>query len=222
MPRIARIIGVGLPHHVTQRGNYQQNVFMDNTDRKRYLTWFEEYSSKYGLKIITYCLMTNHVHFIVIPETEHALAKTFNIAHMRYSQYFNKRMKKYGHLWQGRFYSCVLDEKHLMAAARYSERNPVRAGMVKKPWEWEWSSAVTHIGQRKNMFNSGELLRILNMSADVWKKYVELEDDEKFVSEFRKYSLTGRPMGDAEFTKNLENALKRKLVALPVGRPRKD
>ena len=140
MPRIARIVAVGLPHHITQRGNYNQNVFLDDNDRKRYAYWIQEYSAKYGLSILSFCLMQNHVHFIVIPNRGDLLAKTLNAAHMRYSQYFNKKMRAKGHLWQGRFYSCVLDEVHLIAAARYIERNPVRANIVRKPWEWKWSA----------------------------------------------------------------------------------
>jgi putative transposase len=128
MPRIARVVAVGLPHHITQRGNYRQDVFFDTDDRRQYLLWIGEYSAKYGLSVLAYCLMQNHVHFIAIPREANSLAKTFNAAHMRYSQYFNKKLKQRGHLWQGRFYSCVLDESHLMLASRYIERNPVRAG----------------------------------------------------------------------------------------------
>jgi len=67
MPRIARIVAVGLPHHITQRGNYRQDIFLDDNDRRRYLSWIEEYSKRYGLSILTYCLMQNHVHFIGNP-----------------------------------------------------------------------------------------------------------------------------------------------------------
>ena len=137
MPRIARLVAIGLPHHITQRGNYRQDVFLDDNDRIKYLSWIREYSDKYGLSILSYCLMQNHVHFIVIPEREDSLAKTFNTAHMRYSHYFNKKLKATGHLWQGRFYSCVLDGPHLIVAAKYIERNPVRARLVNKPWQYQ-------------------------------------------------------------------------------------
>ena len=75
MPRIARIVAVGLPHHITQRGNYRQEVFLDDSDRRQYLFWIQEYSLKYHLSILAYCLMSNHVHFIAIPQEEDSLAK---------------------------------------------------------------------------------------------------------------------------------------------------
>ena len=78
MPRIARVVAVGLPHHITQRGNYRQDVFINPDDRRQYLTWIREYSIKYGLSILVYCLMQNHVHFIAIPNESDSLAKTFN------------------------------------------------------------------------------------------------------------------------------------------------
>ena len=86
MPRIARVVAVGIPHHITQRGNYRQDVFLDDSDRRKYLLWIQEYSQKYHLNILAYCLMRNHVHFIAIPQKEDSLARTFNTAHMRYSQ----------------------------------------------------------------------------------------------------------------------------------------
>ncbi len=86
MPRVARIIAIDYPHHVTQRGNFYQNVFNDEKDRQSYLAWIEDYSDRYKLSILSYCLMNNHVHFIVVPRKEDSLARTFNTAHMRYAQ----------------------------------------------------------------------------------------------------------------------------------------
>lgn len=123
MPRIARAVAVGFPHHITQRGNYRQTVFEKNDDYSVYLDWLKNYSDKYSLKIWAYCLMSNHVHFVVVPQENDSMARTFNTLHMRYSQYMNKKHEAAGHLWQGRFYSCVLDERHLYACMRYVENN---------------------------------------------------------------------------------------------------
>lgn len=172
MPRIARIVAVGLPHHITQRGNYRQNVFLDDDDRKQYLSWIQEYSNEYDLSILAYCLMQNHVHLIAIPDRQSSLAKTFNVAHMRYSQYFNKKMQATGHLWQGRFYSCILDEPHLMVAAKYIERNPVRANIVRKPWEGKWSSALAHIKKEESLVRLKDLFKIIDMSCESWRQYI--------------------------------------------------
>lgn len=222
MPRIARIVAVGLPHHLTQRGNYKQDVFLDDRDRKKYLTWVNEYSDRYKLNIIAYCLMTNHVHFIGIPEREDSLARTFQTAHMRYTQYFNRRIESRGHLWQGRFYSCVLDEKHFIAATRYIERNPVRAKLVKIPWEWKWSSAKYHVGRSSNsLLKMGNIFELFDMPPDEWGKYICNLDDREFMKKIKKYTLTGRPFGEITFIKALERKFERRLKALPRGRPKK-
>jgi len=146
MSRSARIVIPDYPYHITQRGNYRQNVFIDDDDRIKYLSWIDEYSKRYQLSILAFCLMNNHVHFITIPGKEDSLSKVFSIVHMRHSQYLNKRMGKSGHLWQGRFYSCVLDENYLIASLRYVENNPVRAGILKEAWKWKWSSAAYSVG----------------------------------------------------------------------------
>jgi len=146
MPRAARVVFEGVVHHITQRGNYRQNIFEDSADRKNYIEFVSEYSRKYQIKIYAYCLMTNHVHFLAAPLRRDSLAMTFKYANMRYSSYFNKKNRRSGHLWQGRFYSCPLHHDHALEALRYVERNPVRAKMVRLPWEYEWSSAREHVG----------------------------------------------------------------------------
>ncbi|MDD2751625.1 MAG: transposase [Candidatus Omnitrophica bacterium] len=223
MPRIGRVVAVGLPHHITQRGNYQQEIFLSDDDRKQYLAWIKEYSLKYGLNILVYCLMQNHVHFIAIPTKEDSLAKTFNAAHMRYSQYFNNKLNQRGHLWQGRFYSCVLDEPHLILAARYIERNPVRAELVKKPWAWQWSSALAHTTEKAVcLFGLQDFLSVTGISYVRWKEYIDFEEEDGFLQDIRKHTLTGRPLGKALFVEKLEKTLQRNLCALPKGRPMKD
>lgn len=222
MPRIARVVAIGLPHHITQRGNYRQDVFLDDNDRTKYLLWIQEYSQKYHLNILAYCLMQNHVHFVAIPQKEDSLARTFNIAHMRYSQYLNKKMKNRGHLWQGRFYSCVLDEPHLFMAAKYIERNPVRAKLIKKPWEWLWSSADAHIGNKTEHIKLSNLFGLIDMSCQEWKQYIDSQEKESDIKTIRKHTYTGRPLGTSEFTQNLEMKFSKKLAALPRGRPKKE
>ena len=118
MPRRARVVFEGVVHHITQRGNYRQNVFEDDSDKRKYIEFIREYSEKYGMKIYAYCLMSNHVHFIAAPVKEDSLAMTFKYANMRYSSYFNRKNKRSGHLWQGRFYSCPLHFEHALEALR--------------------------------------------------------------------------------------------------------
>ena len=222
MPRLARIIVPGMPHHITQRGNYRQNVFGDDNDRRHYLVWMAEYSKKYGLQVLAYCLMSNHVHFIVIPKDEDSIARAFNTSHMRYSQYRNKKSNTTGHLWQGRFFSCVMDDKHLTLAARYIERNPVRAHIVKKPYEYPWSSAKDHSGiTHTSIIDAHGLFNYIEIPQDGWEGFIDAQDRAEDISMIRKYSMTGRPLGNESFIQKLEKQLGKRVRALPVGRPKK-
>jgi len=185
--------------------------------------WREEYSRKYNLSIIAYCLMPNHVHFIAIPTDEDSVARTFNTAHMRYSQYRNKKIGAAGHLWQGRFFSCVMDERHLTAAARYIERNPVRAHIVKKPYEYAWSSARDHADNTRNAnIDVSGLFKYIEVEQAQWKAFIDTPDDAQEISVIRKNTMSGRPLGSESFINKLEKRFGEKLHALPVGRPKKE
>lgn len=221
MPRISRVVGIGLPHHVTQRGNYGGAVFETNSDRERYLSLISEYGAKYALSILAYCLMPNHVHLIAIPGNPDSLSRVLNTAHMRYSQYLNWKRGLKGHLWQGRFYSCVLDGRHLLAAARYVERNPARAGIVETPEAWEWSSARMHLGSNSDRyrFDLDAIWSLIPVQKLQWGKYLQEEDECAANETIRANTRTGRPVGDAAFVKMLERRLGRRLHPMHVGRP---
>jgi len=122
MPRQSRIVIPNVPHHITQRGNYRQNVFEEDSDYEQYCSWLKEYTEEYDLDILAYCLMSNHVHFIVVPCNEDSLARAFNTIHMRYSQYMNRKHNVGGHLWQGRFFSCFMDDEHVYRAIKEGEK----------------------------------------------------------------------------------------------------
>ncbi|MBI5745350.1 MAG: transposase [Elusimicrobia bacterium] len=221
MPRISRAVGVGLPHHITQRGNYGGMVFESDSDRERYLSLISEYALQNALSILAYCLMPNHVHFVAIPGSEYSLARVFNTAHMRYAQYINWRRGLRGHLWQGRFYSCPLDGRHLVAAARYVERNPVRAGMVAAAGSWGWSSAAMHLGHAGDRFRF-DLDALWSLLPDLkrdWGTWLSKEDDFEESGCLRKNTRTGRPVGDEAFVRMMERRLGRRLHPLAVGRP---
>ena len=221
MARTARIVVPNYPYHVTQRGNYRQKIFDDQEDRSIYLNWISEYSKKYDLTLLAYCLMDNHVHFVVIPGGEHSLSKVFSIVHMRYSQYYNKKRVTAGHLWQGRFYSCLLDEMHLMAAMRYVEKNPVRARLVRKAWNWEWCSAGFHTGRSKDIIGLGDIREILDLGIEGWKEYLEADEIREEVEKIRRNTMLGRPMGSSRFMEELEKKVGSVIKTLPRGRPRK-
>ena len=145
MPRIARVVVPGYPHHVTQRGNRRQQTFFCDEDYGAYLELMAEWCQRYGVEIWAYCLMPNHAHLIAVPDSQDGLRRAIGEAHRRYTRRVNFREKWRGHLWQGRFASFVLDDYHLFAATRYVERNPVRAGLVDRPEDYHWSSAAAHL-----------------------------------------------------------------------------
>jgi putative transposase len=221
MARSARIVAPDYPYHITQRGNYRQAIFENKEDRQKYLSWIDEYSQKYSLSLLAYCLMDNHVHFIAVPRQEDSLSKVFSIVHMRYSQYFNKKMSGSGHLWQGRFYSSVLDETHLLAAVRYVERNPVRSGLVTNAWEWEWSSAAFHTGRSNTEINLEDIKEILDIDVTEWEEYLSSEEDEDQINIIRRNTKQGRPVGPPGFIEEIGAKVGRALKTLPRGRPRK-
>ena len=99
MPRKLRVVCPGHAHHVIARGNYRQNVLEQHEDFKQYCYWVKEYQQKYGVDVVSYCLMNNHVHFILVPKEKNGLSRFFNALHMRYSQYKNEKKHKKGHLW---------------------------------------------------------------------------------------------------------------------------
>lgn len=219
MPRIARAVAIGFPHLITQRGNYRQTVFDSDADYSQYLEWLKVYSVKYSLKIWAYCLMSNHVHFIVVPMAQDSMARTLNMLHMRYSQYKNTKQKAAGHLWQGCFFSCVLDERHLYARVRYVENNPVRARMIKKAEHYKWSSAGSHVlGEIDNLL-SRDCYQLKMIKY--WAAYLREKEDKTEVEDIRQDTRTGRPCGDEAFGKKIEEAVGRRLMALPHGRPKK-
>lgn len=133
MARLARVVAADVPHHVTQRGNARQYLLVCDADRRVYLNLLREDMESCKVSLIGYCLMSNHVHLLVVPMEVEGLARTLKRTHGRYASYWNAVHNSSGHVWQGRYYSCPLDETHLWEALRYTELNPVRAGMASNP-----------------------------------------------------------------------------------------
>jgi putative transposase len=205
MPRRRRIVVPGMPHHITQRGNRRMNVFVDAEDRRVFLRMLRENSKRYSLHNYSYCLMTNHVHLISIPEQVSSLSYTMRDVLGAYASYFNQRHGLSGRLWQGRFYSAVLDETHFWAASRYVERNPVRAGMAELAEAYEWSSAAAHCGLKAD----GLIIPLPVIPGFIgdWRIWINREDDPHDIKKIRNTTKTGFPCGSSEFVKRLETIL---------------
>lgn len=216
MARFARLVVPGYPHHIIQRGVRSMDVFADNHDRLTYLQIMAEESAATGVTFLAWCLMSNHVHLIAVPEKEESLARAIGEAHRRYTRMKNYREGVRGYLFQGRFGSCVLDQQHLLAAARYVERNPVAAGMSSSPVDYPWSSARYHCG----ISDQDPLIKapVLPELVDNWSQFLQTTDEKQDRLIFQK-TKTGRPFGGAAFIEKLEQSTGRVLKMKTPGRP---
>ena len=201
MPRFPRLVVPDYPHHITQRGTRRQQTFFDHTDYEAYLELIRELKFVADVRIWSYCLMPNHVHMIAVPKDTNGLARLFGTAHHRYAKRVNAMHDWRGHLWQERFYSVVMDESHTLAAMRYIEQNPVRAGLCGRADEWPWSSVHANLGNRNDPIIDTSEIR--NIISD-WRRFVSGEDNPALIKSLRTQTNTGRPVGDDQFIGTLE------------------
>jgi putative transposase len=223
MARLARVVAVGEPHHLTQRGNNRQATFFDDHDRRAYCRLLATHGARHGIRVLGYCLMTNHVHLVAVPEQADSFARGLGRAHYHYTRALHERWGGNGHLWQNRFFSCPLDREHLWTALRYVDLNAVRAGLVEDALEYEWSSARGHVEGRDPL---GLLDRELWEEAcgrEDWREVLGWTRDEEAAeaAALRRATRTGRPLGSARFVKRLEAVFGRKLDGKRTGRPKK-
>lgn len=213
MARLARVIAPGAPHHVTQRGNRREPIFFEDGDQEVYRDLLAEQTRRRGVAVWAYCLMPNHVHLVLAPSDEAGLGLAVGEAHRRYTNFVNARGRWTGHLFQSRFASVVMDEAHLMAAARYVPMNPVRARLVGRPQDWPWSSARAHLaGADDGLVTVGPLLERIGDFG----RFLDEGCDPDVEQALRTAETTGRPLGNAAFIADLERVLGRRLSR---GRP---
>src|SRR5438874_6360640 len=198
MARLARVIALDVPHHVTQRGNARRYILDSDSDRLVYLDLLRHSCQLYKLSLLGYCLMSNHVHLVVTPRSTDSLALALKDTHGRYATYWNVSHTSSGHVWQGRYYSCPLDLSHLWAALRYTELNPVRAGLVSVPDAYRWSSAAAHCGTGSPDVALEMDCWKKHWNATQWRDYPAGQGTESEAEMIRHCTHTGRPLGTAE------------------------
>jgi putative transposase len=211
MPGSSLCIGPRLPYHITQRGTDRQKVFFSVADRAMYLRLIRENLEDAGVRVLAYCLMTNHVHFVAVPDRADSLAVLFRRANGRYAQAVNIRRGRSGHLWQARFYSCPMAERHLWIGLRYVESNPCRAGLTARPEDYRYSSAGAHLAGR------GDRSGVLDMDfwersggIETWAEMHQAESGTEEILVMRKCTYAGRPFGDDSFVAEMETVFQRK------------
>jgi len=220
MPRIARAVAVGFPHHIIQRGNNKEKVFFDKKDREKYLLLLKKYSDKWDSSILAYCLMSNHVHLLTRPKQEESLYKMMQGVTLCYTQYMNRKYKRTGRLWESRYHSCIVDkEQYMWAVARYIEQNPKRARIVKKEEDFPYSSARAHLNNVRdevlgeNLFKEGQ--------RRDYREFLMAGIPEEEKNRIRYSTRTGRPFGSKTFVRSMEKKLDRKFILRLPGRQKK-
>ena len=215
MARLSRIVIPSVPHHVTQRGNRRLPIFFSDEDRVAYLALIAQASEAHGTACLGWCLMDNHVHLILVPQTEDGLRATLAEAHRRYSRRINFREGWRGYLFQGRFASYPMDDAHLMGAVRYVENNPVAARMVARAEEWRWSSAASHVAGKRVKDDPLTDVAALGRHVRNWRALLrvglEAMDDPATVAVIEARMRTGRPLASPEWIAVAEAAIDRKL-----------
>jgi len=172
------------------------DIFFKESDRVEYLNHLRSQGDRSGVKFLAYCLMTNHVHLLAVPEKADSLARAVGEAHRLYTRMINFREGVRGYLFQGRFSSCpVSTDRYLLVAVQYILRNPVKARMVQHPWDYQWSSAGFHCGLtlHDDLVQADEMLS----GIDNWKQFLSVDSDQSVILEEK--NRTGRPFGSDDF-----------------------
>jgi len=204
MPRTGRIVLPGLPHHVTQRGNRRQQVFFSQDDYEAYLRFMHNGCRSFQLSLLSYCLMPNHVHLLLVPPTEAALREAVASIHQNYTRFINTKHGWKGHLWQGRFFSCAVQPQIAPIVARYIELNPVRAKLQEDPELYPWSSAsLACRGGPDGRSGFGDI----HAPQSSWRDFLQggiMSESTDDIRRIRHTVSTGRPFSSNEFLKEME------------------
>lgn len=226
MARLPRLTVAGYPHHIIQRGNNRQAIFADAGDFEFFLSLLVEHAERLGVAIHAYVLMSNHFHLIAAPPTAEALPQLMQSVGRSYVRHFNRRQKRTGTLWEGRYKSTIIQaERYLLACMAYIDLNPVRAGLVDEPGDYAWSS-YRH-------FAVGRTDRVITPHPLYWElgntpfarevAYAELVRSGISESETRALTsatLGGWVLGDAHYVAELQEHTRRRVARAPRGRPR--
>ena len=225
MPRRARIIIPEIPVHIIQRGNNRQNCFYKSRDYRLYLNWLRNYAALSECRVHAYVLMMNHVHMLLTPSHADSIGFLMKRLGQRYVQYINRTYERTGTLWEGRYRSCLVQQDvYLMACYRYIELNPVRAGIVQDPSQYQWSSYRRNgLGETNDLISPHQLyLDLGRTDSEQRASYLSLFVDElrdEYVEEFRRATTSNCALGHENFRRDVEGASGRRLTRETSGRP---
>jgi putative transposase len=228
MPRRPRITLPGVPLHLIQCGNNRQACFFHEQDNLFYLKWLEEYAQISACKVHAYALMTNHVHLLLTPGLTHSAGDLMKRLGQRYVQYINRTYRRSGTLWEGRFRSCMTgEEDYVLSCYRYIELNPVRAGIVKHPAEYGWSSYRANAqGEESGLIEPHETYTALGTDhgtrTAVYRELFRNQLDPKRVDQIRHSTNGNFALGSPLFQEEIAERLGRRVTPGRPGRPRRE
>lgn len=227
MPRIGRTVLPDYPHHIVQRGHNRQVVFAEQRDFERYLETLATFKGVFGVKVYAYCLMTNHVHLLLVPETIAGLAQLMKRLAGRQTRHHNRLEGRRGTLWESRYKSSPVDsDDYLLACTRYIELNPLRARMVAAPEDYRWSSCRYHLGlARCDWLDSDPAYLALGetraMREERYRAFLHAAIPDGEWTLIREAVQRGQLTGRERFVDQVEAILGRRIEKRAPGRPAK-
>lgn len=205
MPRQARFCPAGLPVHLIQRGNNRHAIFTCDDDLAAYARWLAEGAERFGVSVHGWVFMTNHVHLLATPSHDESLSQLMQFLGRLYVRHFNYTYTRSGTLFEGRFKTCIVQEdRYLLTCLRYIELNPVRAGMVRDPGDYRWSSFRAHaFGVRPSLWSPHDLYLDLGSNEKqrqhAWRALIKETLDIEVMAKVRHCANTGLVLGSETF-----------------------
>jgi len=220
MARPPRIEFQGAFYHIITRGNQLQTIFYDDHDREKYLELIEKYKERHGFKLYAYTLMTNHVH-LLIETPKSPISKIMQAINFTYTNYFNRRHNKVGHLFQGRYKAYLCDkDNYLLSLIRYIHLNPIRARLAESPFKYKWSSHRDYLKGSKSIVETDKVLRLFSekpsQARQLYKRFVDMAIGIKGDGSI--YNVHNQQiLGDDTFIEKIERSVE--ILHKPFNRP---
>lgn len=227
MARLPRLTLSGHLHHIIQRGNNRESIFVDAADDELLLGLIDEHARQQRVAVHAYVLMDNHFHLLATPESDDGIPQLMQSVGRRYVRNFNLRHGRTGTLWEGRYRSTLIQpDRYLFPCMVYMDLNPVRSGKVSEPGDYRWSSYAHYTGRQIDKLITPHPLywQLGNTPFARDEAYVALV--HAGVGEKEKHALTdsalrGWALGDADYVAELQRRTERRVARAKAGRPRK-
>jgi len=210
MARPYRLQGEGYLYHITSRGDDRKSVYISEYDYEKFLEYLLKAKEKYNFYLYAYCLMNNHYHLLVETKLPN-LSRIMQYINTSYSVYYNKKRNRCGHVFQGRYKSIIVDgDSYFLELTRYIHLNPVRAGMIKTPEEYKWSSFNEYVkNKRETVIDKENIMKYYKIKPSKYKQFVLEGIDEKTDIFDKVYG--GFVLGKVKFIKDTIKDLKHQI-----------